>query len=70
MMKDGRTFKTTDQLTVGMIVVLGCGVIKLKEMHLNSLGWNVWSYDVVYGTPSFPYLSGSKYTKWEVVLPL
>lgn len=65
-----RIFKTTDQLTAGTIVVLGCGVVKLTTKEHNSLGWSVWSYKVVYGTPSFPYLSGSEYTKWEIVAPL
>lgn len=65
-----KIMKTTPELKAGMCVVLGCGVIKLTTMEHNSLGWCVWSYTIVYGTPSFPYLSGSEYTKWECVLPL
>lgn len=65
-----RTYKMTDELTSGTIVILGCGVVRLTTKENNSLGWCIWSYTTVYGTPSFPYLSGSEFTKWEVIAPL
>lgn len=65
-----RTFSTTPELKAGMLVVLGCGIVRLTTVELNTLGWSVWSYETIYGAPSFPYLSGSEYTKWETVRPL
>lgn len=65
-----KTYKVTPELTAGMLVVLETGVIKLVSAESNCLGWSVWSYKLVFGECNLPYLSGSEYTKWEVILPL
>lgn len=57
-------------LKTGNLVVYGDAIIKLKDVSYNALGWPVWDFSVLVGTPKKKVFFGAPFDLVEVLLPV